>query len=106
MSKTASVQQLLAAEKRAAELVDAAKKNRAAKLKQAKIDAEAEITAFRQKRQALFDAFQNEQMLTGDEGSRGAVQKADSDIATLKQRAGSRRDKVSDILVKLVLAVD
>ena len=57
MSKTASVQQLLAAEKKAAEIIDAAKKQRVTKLKKARSDAEAEVSSFRQKRQATFEQF-------------------------------------------------
>eukprot|EP00667_Euglena_gracilis_P028518 EG_transcript_36488 len=105
MSKTASVQQLLAAEKKAAEIVDAAKKARVNKLKKARTDAEAEVAAFRQKRQAAFDQFVAEQSSSGDSGSAAVVLQADMEITALQGKAKANVDKVSSVLVQLVSKV-
>lgn len=105
MSKTASVQQLLAAEKRAAEIIDAAKKARVTKLKKARSDAEAEVSTFRQKRQAAFETFAAEQETSGDSGHQAAVIQAERDIAELRASASVRKDKVADILMQLVTSV-
>eukprot|EP01001_Neometanema_parovale_P012226 NODE_8505_length_698_cov_78.744348_g8249_i0.p1 GENE.NODE_8505_length_698_cov_78.744348_g8249_i0~~NODE_8505_length_698_cov_78.744348_g8249_i0.p1 ORF type:complete len:133 (-),score=45.41 NODE_8505_length_698_cov_78.744348_g8249_i0:241-639(-) len=105
MSKSASVQQLLQAEKRAAEIVDSAKKNRVQKLKQAKLDAEAEVTKFRQKRQAVFETFQKEQNSSGTEGGLEVVKQAKADIERLQRVAAERQDRVADLLVSLVTKV-
>lgn len=65
-SQSTGIQQLLAAEKRAAEKVGEARKRKARRLKQAKEEAQAEIEAYRQKREAEYR--EHEAMILGSKG--------------------------------------
>ncbi|XP_060859161.1 V-type proton ATPase subunit G-like [Metopolophium dirhodum] len=57
-SQTQGIQQLLAAEKRATEIVDEAKKRKARRLKQVKEEAQDEIEKYRQEREKQFKEFE------------------------------------------------
>uniref|UniRef100_A0A1B6JVS1 V-type proton ATPase subunit G n=1 Tax=Homalodisca liturata TaxID=320908 RepID=A0A1B6JVS1_9HEMI len=61
-SQTQGIQQLLAAEKRAAEKVAEAKKRKARRLKQAKEEAQEEIEKYRQEREKQFKEFEAKHM--------------------------------------------
>nr|BAH72327.1 ACYPI000034 [Acyrthosiphon pisum] len=61
-SQTQGIQQLLAAEKRAAEKVAEAKKRKARRLKQAKEEAQDEIEKYRQEREKQFKEFEIKHM--------------------------------------------
>ena len=62
-SQTAGIQQLLAAEKRAADKINEARKRKAQRLKQAKQEAQAEIEKYREVKylsfQNLYNLFRN-----------------------------------------------
>ncbi|KAF6208277.1 hypothetical protein GE061_016731 [Apolygus lucorum] len=61
-SQTQGIQQLLAAEKRAAEKVAEAKKRKARRLKQAKEEAQDEIERYKQDREKQFKEFEAQHM--------------------------------------------
>ncbi|CAB3378018.1 Hypothetical predicted protein [Cloeon dipterum] len=61
-SQTQGIQQLLAAEKRAAEKVSEARKRKARRLKQAKEEAQEEIEKYRQERESQFKEFETKHM--------------------------------------------
>ncbi|KYN04857.1 PREDICTED: V-type proton ATPase subunit G [Cyphomyrmex costatus] len=61
-SQTQGIQQLLAAEKRAAEKVSDARKRKARRLKQAKEEAQDEIEKYRQEREKQFRDFEAKHM--------------------------------------------
>ncbi|XP_059473691.1 V-type proton ATPase subunit G [Neocloeon triangulifer] len=61
-SQTQGIQQLLAAEKRAAEKVSEARKRKARRLKQAKEEAQDEIEKYRQERERQFKDFESKHM--------------------------------------------
>ncbi|XP_014207656.1 V-type proton ATPase subunit G [Copidosoma floridanum] len=61
-SQTQGIQQLLAAEKRAAEKVSDARKRKARRLKQAKEEAQDEIEKYRQEREKQFREFETKHM--------------------------------------------
>ncbi|CAL7934673.1 unnamed protein product [Xylocopa violacea] len=61
-SQTQGIQQLLAAEKRAAEKVAEARKRKARRLKQAKEEAQDEIEKYRQEREKQFREFEAKHM--------------------------------------------
>ncbi|KAF7389070.1 V-type proton ATPase subunit G [Vespula maculifrons] len=61
-SQTQGIQQLLAAEKRAAEKVAEARKRKARRLKQAKEEAQDEIEKYRQEREKQFRRFEAKHM--------------------------------------------
>uniref|UniRef100_A0A182QTF9 V-type proton ATPase subunit G n=2 Tax=Neomyzomyia TaxID=44536 RepID=A0A182QTF9_9DIPT len=76
-SQTQGIQQLLAAEKRAAEKVGEARKRKQRRLKQAKEEAQEEIERYRQERERQFKEFESKHM-----GSReGVAAKIDADTA-------------------------
>ncbi|XP_055627060.1 V-type proton ATPase subunit G-like [Toxorhynchites rutilus septentrionalis] len=76
-SQTQGIQQLLAAEKRAAEKVGEARKRKQRRLKQAKEEAQEEIERYRQERERQFKEFEAKHM-----GSReGVAAKIDADTA-------------------------
>nr|XP_033772866.1 V-type proton ATPase subunit G 2 isoform X1 [Geotrypetes seraphini] len=66
-SQSQGIQQLLQAEKRAAEKVAEARKRKARRLKQAKEEAQAEIEQYRQQREKEFH--QKEQAVMGSQGN-------------------------------------
>ncbi|XP_050305709.1 V-type proton ATPase subunit G [Anthonomus grandis grandis] len=61
-SQTQGIQQLLAAEKRAAEKVSEARKRKARRLKQAKDEAQEEIEKYRKERERQFREFETKHM--------------------------------------------
>ncbi|GLV36472.1 Vacuolar H[+] ATPase 13kD subunit [Carabus blaptoides fortunei] len=61
-SQTQGIQQLLAAEKRAAEKVSEARKRKAKRLKQAKEEAQDEIEKYRKERERQFREFEAKHM--------------------------------------------
>jgi len=61
-SQTQGIQQLLAAEKKAAEKVQAARKRKAIRLKQAKDEATAEIQKFKAEREIAFREYETKHM--------------------------------------------
>ncbi|XP_035794457.1 V-type proton ATPase subunit G-like [Anopheles albimanus] len=74
-SQTQGIQQLLAAEKRAADKVGEARKRKQRRLKQAKEEAQEEIERYRQERERQFKEFEAKHM-----GSReGVAAKIDAD---------------------------
>ncbi|CAD5119802.1 DgyrCDS8387 [Dimorphilus gyrociliatus] len=65
-SQSTGIQQLLAAEKRAAEKVSEARKRKARRLKQAKEEAQAEIDSYKQEREQQYR--QHEANILGSKG--------------------------------------
>lgn len=66
-SQSQGVQQLLAAEKKAAERVAEARKRKARRLKQAKDEAQAEIEKFRQERERQFKEYEAKHLGSQDD---------------------------------------
>ncbi|KAL1453738.1 hypothetical protein WDU94_010053 [Cyamophila willieti] len=66
-SQTQGIQQLLAAEKRAAEKVSEAKKRKARRLKQAKEEAQEDIEKYRQEREKVFREYEAKFMGSRDD---------------------------------------
>jgi len=66
-SQTQGIQQLLAAEKRAAEKVAEARKRKARRLKQAKEEAQAEIEVYRAEREKQFKDFESKHLGSRDD---------------------------------------
>lgn len=66
-SQTQGIQQLLAAEKKAADKVAEARKRKARRLKQAKEEAQTEIEAYRQEREKQFKEFESKHLGSRDD---------------------------------------
>ncbi|XP_044745421.1 V-type proton ATPase subunit G-like [Coccinella septempunctata] len=105
-SQTQGIQQLLVAEKRAAEKVSAARKRKLKRIKQAREEANHEINAYRQERERQFREFETKHL-----GSKGDIaQKIDKETdQRLEQMAddvANNRKKVVDELIGLVCDIN
>ena len=90
-SQTQGIQQLLTAEKRAAEKVSEARKRKNRRLKQAKEEAQAEIEKYKAERETIFKG--NESKFAGSKGDVAAQIDADA-----KARIGDKDvDEVSEL---------
>ncbi|EDW15081.1 hypothetical protein AWZ03_003999 [Drosophila navojoa] len=101
-SQTQGIQQLLAAEKKAAEKVAEARKRKARRLKQAKDEATEEIEKFRQERERAFKEFEAKHM-----GSReGVAAKIDADtrvkLADMEAAIRTRKEPVIQEILQFV----
>ncbi|XP_055686708.1 V-type proton ATPase subunit G-like [Lutzomyia longipalpis] len=101
-SQTQGIQQLLAAEKRAAEKVAEARKRKAVRLRKAKEEAQDEIEKYRQERDRQFKEFEAKYM-----GSReGVAAKIDSDtkvkIEEMNRMLVANKEAVVQELLDLV----
>jgi len=101
-SQTQGIQQLLAAEKRAAEKVQEARKRKQRRLKQAKEEAQDEIEKYRAERERQFKEFEAKHM-----GSKeGVAAKIDEDtrlkIEEMKKTLSTNRPKLIDELLHMV----
>ncbi|CAH1396523.1 V-type proton ATPase subunit G [Halyomorpha halys] len=101
-SQTQGIQQLLAAEKRAAEKVAEAKKRKARRLKQAKEEAQEEIERYKQDREKQFREFEAQHM-----GSREDVAaRIDADtrqkIEEMNEAVNANKEAVIQRILELV----
>jgi len=101
-SQSQGVQQLLAAEKKAAEKVSEARKRKARRLKQAKDEAQSEIDKFKQDREKQFKEYEANHL-----GSQGDVAlKIKSDTATRidsqNKQVSTHKDAVIERILQLV----
>uniref|UniRef100_A0A0K8TR50 V-type proton ATPase subunit G n=1 Tax=Tabanus bromius TaxID=304241 RepID=A0A0K8TR50_TABBR len=101
-SQTQGIQQLLAAEKKAAEKVAEARKRKARRLKQAKDEATEEIEKYRQERERQFKEFEATHM-----GSReGVAQKIEADtrvkLDEMNRALQSRKEPVINEILQHV----
>ncbi|XP_058798518.1 V-type proton ATPase subunit G [Phymastichus coffea] len=101
-SQTQGIQQLLAAEKRAAEKVSDARKRKARRLKQAKEEAQEEIEKYRQEREKQFREFEAKHM-----GSKEDVAaRIDADtrvkIEEMNSQLSQNKDPVMHKILELV----
>ncbi|KAI8433059.1 hypothetical protein MSG28_013917 [Choristoneura fumiferana] len=101
-SQTQGIQQLLAAEKRAAEKVSEARKRKAKRLKQAKEEAQDEIEKYRQERERQFKEFEAKHMGTRE----GVAAKIDAEtrvkIDEMNRMVKSQQEDVIQDILSLV----
>lgn len=102
-SQTQGIQQLLAAEKKAAEKVQDARRRKARRLKQAKEEATVEIERFKQEREKTFREYEAKHM-----GSRGDVAvKIDQELVvkleSMKKSVAANKDRVIEDLLNRVV---
>lgn len=105
-TRSAGIQQLLAAEKKADERISRARTQKANRLKQAHADAKAEVEAYRAQRESEFQA---KLQAHGDSTSSESTQlKADTDLklAALKTNVAKSRDEVIKTLLEIVSKVE
>ncbi|XP_055144507.1 V-type proton ATPase subunit G 1-like [Symphalangus syndactylus] len=100
-SQSQGIQQLLQAEKRAAEKVSEARKRKNRRLKQAKEEAQAEIEQYHLQREKDFKA--KEAATLRSRGSRSTeVEKETQEMTILQTYFRQNRDEVSDNLLAFV----
>ncbi|XP_059061289.1 V-type proton ATPase subunit G [Achroia grisella] len=101
-SQTQGIQQLLAAEKRAAEKVSEARKRKAKRLKQAKEEAQDEVEKYRQERERQFKEFEAKHMGTRE----GVAAKIDAEtkvkIDEMNRMVKSQQDAVIKDILNLI----
>ncbi|KAJ4820948.1 V-type proton ATPase subunit G [Rhynchospora pubera] len=103
--RQSGIQQLLAAEQEAQQIVNAARNAKMARLRQAKEEAEREITAYRAQMEAEFQKKVAES--SGDSGAnvKRLEQETEEKIANLKQQAAAISPDVVSMLLRHVTSV-
>lgn len=104
-SNSQGIQQLLAAEKRAAEKVSDARKRKNRRLKQAKEEAQAEIEKYKSERERAFK--ENEAKHIGSKDDIAAKIEADTKvkIEAMNRSVATNKDGVIDSLIQLVCEI-
>ena len=103
--KQDNVARLLAAEERRNKLVSDAKARKAAKVKQAKADAERDVGEFRKEKDAEFEAFRSQMLGGADSENIKLVHETDKQIVEMKQLSSKRIDGVANLVANMVVAV-
>merc|ERR1712223_1598147 len=105
-SQTQGIQQLLTAEKRAAEKVSEARKRKNRRLKQAKEEAQAEIEKYKAERETIFKS--NESKFAGSKGDVAAQIDADAKarIAAMDSSVSANKAAVLNGLIEDVCNIE
>ncbi|KAB0804227.1 hypothetical protein PPYR_01197 [Photinus pyralis] len=101
-SQTQGIQQLLAAEKRAAEKVSEARKRKAKRLKQAKEEAQDEIEKYRKERERQFREFEAKHMGSREDVAAKIDQDTKLRIEDMNKAILSQKDLVMHKVLELV----
>lgn len=102
-SQTQGIQQLLAAEKKAAEKVQDARRRKARRLKQAKEEATVEIERFKKERENTFREYEAKHMGSRDDVASKIDQDLSVKLEAMKKSVSANKDKViNDLLVQVV----
>ncbi|KAK3858655.1 hypothetical protein Pcinc_035161 [Petrolisthes cinctipes] len=101
-SQSQGVQQLLAAEKKAAEKVAEARKRKARRLKQAKDEAQADIEKFRQERERQFKDYEAKYLGSQDDVALKIKQDTHIKITAMNKQVATRKDEVIERILQLV----
>lgn len=101
-SQSQGIQQLLAAEKRAAEKVSDARKRKAKRLKQAKEEAQDEIEKYRKERERQFREFEAKHMGSREDVAAKIDQDTKRRIEDMNRAVQSQKDPVMKEILNLV----
>ncbi|KAJ8680415.1 hypothetical protein QAD02_016202 [Eretmocerus hayati] len=101
-SQTQGIQQLLAAEKRAAEKVSEARKRKARRLKQAKEEAQDEIEKYRQEREKQFREFEAKHMGSKEDVATRIDADTKVKIEEMNKQISAHKDVVMHQILDLV----
>ncbi|CAK9291511.1 unnamed protein product [Gordionus sp. m RMFG-2023] len=104
-SNTASIQQLLNAEKKAADKVGEARKRKAIRLKQAKDEAQAEIEAYRTEREGEFKDYEAQHLGSKEDVKKRILKETDETINQINEHLKNQKTKVVTKLISLVLDI-
>nr|ADK34013.2 vacuolar H ATPase [Prionchulus punctatus]ADK34014.1 vacuolar H ATPase [Prionchulus punctatus] len=104
-SQTAGIQQLLAAEKKAAEKINEARKRKAKRLKQANDEAKAEIEKCRQDRERQFREYETKHLGSKDDIQQRIENDTRQNLERMQQSVNVNKEKVIQQLLELVCDV-
>eukprot|EP01115_Flamella_aegyptia_P008841 TRINITY_DN36_c0_g1_i1.p1 TRINITY_DN36_c0_g1~~TRINITY_DN36_c0_g1_i1.p1 ORF type:complete len:111 (+),score=39.39 TRINITY_DN36_c0_g1_i1:316-648(+) len=105
MSGQAGVKTLLDAEQKAQEIVNKARRDKVALLKQARDEADKEIAEYRQKRQKEYDEYAKTHVTGTDTYAKQLAVQTKESISKLEKDIVVHKDKVIQLLVKSVTEV-
>ncbi|XP_057651688.1 V-type proton ATPase subunit G-like [Diorhabda carinulata] len=100
------VQQLLVAEKRAAEKVAEARKRKARRIKQAREEAEAEIEIFKSQKEKQFLEYEIKYMGNSEDIAASIQQEADKQIAEHDHRVRENKEAIIEDLISYVIDIE
>jgi V-type H+-transporting ATPase subunit G len=101
-SQTAGIQQLLAAEKRAAEKINDARKRKALRLRQAKQEAQAEIEKYRQERERQFKEYEQQYLGTKEDIEASIRRETENSLNEMQRNVAANKQQVIIRLLQLV----
>ena len=101
-SQTQGIQQLLAAEKRAAEKINEARKRKAARLKQAKKEAQAEVEKYRDERERAFKEYEAKHLGTKEDIEKQIRNETNAQLEEMKRSVQANKQQVIVRLLQLV----
>jgi len=96
------IKRLLEAEKKAQDIVEAARKEKTQKLKQAQLEAQKDIEDYRKQRQTQFDSFSKKYMEGVGQHSARLQESTNSEIKKIESEVVQKRALVLDLLLKSV----
>ncbi|XP_055335641.1 V-type proton ATPase subunit G-like [Paramacrobiotus metropolitanus] len=105
-TQTQGIQQLLAAEKKAADKVAEARKRKARRLKQAKEEAQAEIEKYREERERAFKEYESQHLGSRDDIAAKIDVETTKRISAMNQRVDQNREQVIQALLDMVYHVE
>ena len=105
MAKSDNVQRLLQAEERRNKIVTDAKARKHAKVKQAKVDAEHDVSDFRKEKDHDCEQHKNTLLSGATMQNSNVVKDTDKQIAEMKTLSNQRMEKVASMMVGLITAV-
>uniref|UniRef100_A0A7E4V7A3 V-type proton ATPase subunit G n=1 Tax=Panagrellus redivivus TaxID=6233 RepID=A0A7E4V7A3_PANRE len=101
-SQTAGIQQLLAAEKRAAEKINEARKRKAQRLRQAKQEAQAEIEKYRLERERQFKEYEQQYLGTKEDIETSIRRETENTLTEMERTVSANKQQVIVRLLQLV----
>jgi len=105
-SQTQGIQQLLAAEKKAAEKVSDARKRKAKRLKQAKEEAQLDIEKYRQEQEKKFREKEVKHMGSRDDVATRIDAETNREIENMKKQVANNKEEVIFRLLDLVSHIE
>ncbi|CDO55806.1 hypothetical protein DV451_001694 [Geotrichum candidum] len=100
---SSGIQTLLDAERKAHEIVQSARAYRTQRLKAAKVDAAAEIAAYKQEKEAEFKAYEAEHTGTSSKAEEEANASVQSELDDIAKKASAKK---AEVVARLLEAVN
>ena len=105
-TQTQGIQQLLAAEKKAADKVGEARKRKARRLKQAKEEAQSEIEKYREERERQFKEYEHQHLGSRDDIASKIDIETTKRVNAMNQRVDNNKEQVMKTLLDMVNNVE